>query len=96
MASKNPRWAPRNLVFSISDRGDFPRIIEIALFLIFFRLLHIKKRLNNIIILQQDNAPPHNAEVVRAFMIDNAIQLLPWSAVSTDINDGENYWATVI
>ena len=34
MAAKNPRWLPRNLVFfyiSTSDRGDFPRNIEIAL-----------------------------------------------------------------
>ena len=37
MAAKNPRWPPRNLVFyiSTSDRCDFPRIIEIALFLFY-------------------------------------------------------------
>ena len=34
MATKNPRRPPRNSVFDIStsDGGDFPRIIEIALF----------------------------------------------------------------
>ena len=35
MAAKNPKWPPGNLGFfyiSTSDRGDFPRIIEIALF----------------------------------------------------------------
>ena len=35
MAAKNPRWPPRTLVFfdiSTSQSGDFPRIIQIALF----------------------------------------------------------------
>ena len=39
---KKPRWPPRFFVFveiSKSDRGDFPRIIEIALFLFVF--LHV-------------------------------------------------------
>ena len=37
MPVKNPRWPPRNLVcfgISTSDRGDFPRIIVIALFVL--------------------------------------------------------------
>ena len=44
MATKNPRWPPRNQFFYISttDGGDFPRIIEIALFLI---LTHFKRAL---------------------------------------------------
>ena len=39
MPVKNPRWPPRNLVFFYiwtSDRGDFPRIIVIALFSFIF------------------------------------------------------------
>ena len=40
MPVKNPRWPPRNLVFlATSDRGDFPRIIEIALY--FYHPKHI-------------------------------------------------------
>ena len=54
-----------------------------------------ERRLNNTILLQQDNAPPHTANIVKAFMRDNNIQMLPWPAVSPDINCIENVWATM-
>ena len=54
-----------------------------------------EQRLNNIVILQQDNAPPHKANIVKAFMTDNEIQVLPWPAVSPDINCIENLWANM-
>ena len=40
MPVKNQRWPPRNLVFFViytSDRGDFPRINEIALLVFHFK-----------------------------------------------------------
>ena len=54
-----------------------------------------ERRLNNTILLQQDNAPPHTANIVKAFMRDDNIQMLPWPAVSPDINCIENVWATM-
>ena len=46
-----------------------------------------ERRLNNIIPLQQDNTPPHTANIVKVFMRGNDIQVLPWPAVSPDIID---------
>ena len=44
MPVKNPRWPPRNFfffVFSTSVRGDFPRIIEIALYFFILFIYYI-------------------------------------------------------
>ena len=48
MQDKNPRWPPRNVFFfviSTSDRGDFPRIIVIALFFFFILISNFTIRL---------------------------------------------------
>ena len=57
-----------------------------CLFHTFFPLLPKKRRLNNTIIHQQNNATPHKVNIVNVFMKDNTIQLLSLAAVSPGIN----------
>ena len=55
-----------------------------------------KRKQSNIIIPQQDNAPPHKANIVNVIMIENYIQVLTCpAAVSPDINCIENLCATL-
>ena len=44
------------------------------------------------IILQQDNARPHTARIVRTFMEEEHVTLLPWPAVSPDLSPIEHVW----
>lgn len=43
-------------------------------------------------ILQQDNAPIHNARVVKSFISSQNVQLLNWPPYSPDLNIIENVW----
>lgn len=43
-------------------------------------------------ILQQDNARPHTARVVRTFLDDQEVSLLQWPAVSPDLSPIEHVW----
>uniref|UniRef100_V5I9M2 Transposable element Tcb1 transposase n=1 Tax=Anoplophora glabripennis TaxID=217634 RepID=V5I9M2_ANOGL len=47
-------------------------------------------------IFQHDNSPVHTSAVVRAFMEQNNINVLPWPAKSPDLNPNENLWASVM
>ena len=43
-------------------------------------------------ILMHDNARPHVARIYRQFLNRNNVNLLPWPAVSTDMNPIEHIW----
>ena len=45
--------------------------------------------------LMQDNAPPHRAIITKDFLADANIPILPWPAVSPDLNPIENVWAAL-
>ena len=40
----------------------------------------------NRFIFQQDNAPPHRANITKSFLRDQGIDALPWPARSPDLN----------
>ena len=44
-------------------------------------------------ILMHDNARPHVARICRQFLNRNNVNVLPWSAVSPDMNPIEHIWA---
>ena len=43
-------------------------------------------------ILMHDNARPHVARICRQFLIRNNVNVLPWPAVSPDMNRIEHIW----
>ncbi|GFT42952.1 transposable element Tcb1 transposase [Trichonephila clavipes] len=44
---------------------------------------------------QLDNARPHVARIVQRFFFNHQIELLPWSARSSDLSPIENTWSIV-
>ena len=44
------------------------------------------------VILMQDNARPHVARICRQFLNRNNVNVLPWPAVSPDMNPIEHIW----
>ena len=51
----------------------------------------IQAQANNVT-FQQDNARPHVVRVVRAYLTQQNIDLLPWPAVSPDLSPIEHVW----
>ena len=43
-------------------------------------------------ILMDDNASPHRARIVQDYVQQEAIELLPWSAMSSDMNPIKHLW----
>ena len=43
-------------------------------------------------IFQQDNAPCHSSRMTKRWLSDHAIEVLPWPALSPDLNPIENVW----
>ena len=41
---------------------------------------------------QQDNARPHTAPVTANFLAQNNVEVLPWSALSPDVNSIAHIW----
>ena len=56
-------------------------------------LLPLVHEMQNNCIFQHDNAPIHVANVVSTFLQNSNIPVLPWPAISPDINPIENVWA---
>ena len=43
-------------------------------------------------VFQDDNAHPHQARMVREFMVQQQIQMMEWPACSPDLNPNEHLW----
>jgi hypothetical protein len=56
-----------------------------------FVIPFIQAQANNVT-FQQDNARPHVARVVRDYLTQQNVDLLPWLAVSPDLSPIEHVW----
>ena len=50
---------------------------------------------NRNVIFQQDNSPVHKSNAVKNYLHEQSVSVLPWPAVSPDMNPIENVWAVL-